>query len=562
MKHRCDTARLNASRVLAALAMATAGEAFARTPGQTEDIPSITWTSCAPGTVEDQLSAALGNRIQCGSMLAPLDADAPESGTITVGLIRVKAGKPDERQGSIFFNFGGPGANPLQFLPHTAYLWASRSPDHPIDGDKRRLANRFDLVAVIPRGLRGGTRFTCDTLTGRNGHDPSIYLADWNWAGFVRDARTYANSCDGNPLRQNVGTLQHVRDMEHARLALGEPVMNFVGTSYGSWVGAFYAATYPARTGRIVLDSVMDYSGTLEDQLEALPEHRQALFARNALRPALARPLVYKIGSDPVAVMDRFRAMPHQALEAWASVIGAPAHLVAALTLADWMRSEGDPAGDRLMARAVNHTFSSDPAANLQIRHAALRLSSRLGQPSDPTLDGLIDLSVYHAVVCGDSPWRKDVKALRKTANTIAARYPAANGGPVETGLICASWGAQPRWRPSLTELARAQPLLIIQSEFDPATPYSGAQRAFHASPGAYMVVANGSDVHGLFGMSATPCVEQSVGRFLLTGERPARRLSTCDYVRTPASRQRREVPGEPTVDEVREVLMQRLRQS
>ncbi|HVI56723.1 MAG TPA: alpha/beta hydrolase [Luteibacter sp.] len=492
-------------------------------------------------------------------MLAALDADDAGKGTFTVGLVRVKAGDPAQRRGSLFFNFGGPGANPTDMLPPTAYLWSTRSASHPLDGDKRRLADRFDLVAVIPRGLRGGSRYECKpTPASDEPHDPSIYLADWNWAGFVQDARAYARACD-DPLKPHLGTLQHVRDMEQARLALGEPAMNFVGISYGTWVGAFYAAMYPHHAGRIVLDSVMNFSGTFEQQVDDAPGERQALFARNALRPALADPFTYNIGSDARTALNRFRAMPHEAREAWSSVIDTPSHLVAALTLADWMRAEGAPAKERLIARAKRYVFSPDPAVDHQIRQAAVGLASALGRRTDPTLNGLVDISVYHAVICADTPWRKDPKELRALANRIASRYPAANGEAVTTGLVCMNWATSPRWRPPLTALAVAPPMLMVQAEFDPATSYNGAMQAFSRSPGARMVVAQGARVHGLFGASATPCVERAVGRFLLDGELPALPWSACDYVPSTRSRESREAGDGPSEWDMRDELAKRL---
>lgn len=562
MKQPHGSASTLARVILAAMGMVIADNTFAAAPAQKAKAAPITWRPCEPDLVDARWAAAIGSRLQCGTMITLLDADVPASGTFTVGLIRITAGKPEEREGSLFFNFGGPGANPLVFLPPVAWLWSTRSPDHPLDGDKRRLADRYDLVAVIPRGLLGGTRFACPSPPANDTPDPTLYLADWNWAGIVKDTRRYATGCGENSLVGHVGTLQHVRDMEHARVALEEPVMNFMGISYGTWVGAFYATMFPQHTGRIVLDSAMDFSGTFEGQLDAAPEEREALFARNALRPALANPLVYGIGSNAAAVMLRFRAMPYQALEAWASLINSPTQLVAALTLADWMRSMEDFSGAYLATRAESHIFSADPTADRMIRRAALHLASRLGQHDDPTMGGLVDLSVYHAVVCGDTPTQKDRKALRRWANTVAAKYPAADGSSIITSLRCTAWPAPPRWRPPLSELAKAPPLLMIQSEFDSATSYMGAMRAFNASPGAYMVLARDSSLHGLFGSSATPCVEHAVGHFLLTGEHPETRFSMCEYVPTPAPRQAREVIDGPSEHEVRTMLMQLLRHS
>lgn len=527
------------------------------------DASPITWGPCASDMVTERWITTWGDRLECGSMLAAADESVPDAGSFTIGMVRVKAGQPDRREGSIFFNFGGPGANPLDFLPPTARLWASRSLDHPLDGDKRRLADRFDLVAVVPRGLRGGTRFACGRYPAFLGeHDPTVYLADWNWAGFVHAARDYANSCGQDPLHPYIGTLQHVVDMEHARRALGEPVLHFVGISYGTWVGAFYASMYPEHAGRIVLDSVMNHAGTFEQQVNSYPMERQVDFARTALRPALARPGAFGLGTDPRKVMSRFRAMPYQALQAWARAITTPHDLVAALTMADWMRGDPKPTSERLRSRVRNHVFSTIPSLDDAIRRVALELAPLLEETTDPTVDAVVDFSVYMAVVCGDTPWRNDTKALRALASDVATKYPAAGGGAILTGLICAHWPSAPRWRPSLARLAKAPPLLMIHSEFDPATPLSGAIRAFNASPGAYLVLARGAGQHGLFGQSATPCVEKSVGRFLLTGEPPHPHESVCDFVATPAIRQSRDVDGTPTESEVRDELESLLRHS
>lgn len=523
---------------------------------------TITWAPCAAELVDSRWSAVLGERLECGTMPAWIDTDARELGTLTVGLVRFKAAKAARRQGSIFFNFGGPGGNPLDFMPSIAYLWSTRSASHPLDGDKRRLADRYDLVAVIPRGLRGGTRFACRVPESEDGHDPSVDLADWNWVGYINESRTYAAGCAVDPLYAHVGTLQHVRDMEQARTALHEPVLNFLGVSYGTWVGAFYAATYPSRAGRIVLDSAMNHAGTFEDQVAEEPYERQALFSQTALRPALAAPASYGLGTVAATVLERIRNMPHRAREAWPSLIDTPEDLVAVLTMADWLRVDGHDTSESLMARIKRHRFSIDPVVDGRIRDAARAFAPLIerGRVDDPRTADLVDGSVYHAVVCGDTPWLKNAKALRKMANEIGARYPAANGVPVTLGLTCLHWPSPSRWRPSLAALAEAPPMLMVQAEFDPATPASGAIRAFNASPNAYMVLARGMTAHGVFGTSATPCIERAVGRFLLEGELPEQRTSGCDFVPTPPSRHVRDSVKPMDEQSVRDELQRRLR--
>lgn len=525
-------------------------------------LTAMTWGPCAAELVDPRWSAVLGERLECGIMPAWLDVDAPERGALTVGLIRFKAGEASQRQGSIFFNFGGPGGNPLDFMPSIAYLWSTRSANHSLDGDKRRLADRYDLVAVIPRGLRGGTRFACRVPESEDGHDPSVDLADWNWIDYVRESRAYAIGCAADPLVAHVGTLQHVHDMEQARIALHEPVLNFLGFSYGTWVGAFYAASYPANAGRIVLDSSMDHAGTFEDQVAEEPYERQALFSQTALRPALAAPTVYGLGTDAGKVLERIRNMPHRAREAWPSLIDTPEDLVAALTLADWARENWESTGESLIARMKGYRFSSDPVVDSKIHDAARAFAPLIerGRINDPETAALVDGSVYHAVVCGDTPWLKSVKALRHMANEIGARYPTSTGVPVTLGLTCLHWPSRSRWRPPSSALTEAPPMLMVQAEFDPATPTSGAMRAFNASHNAYMVLARGMTGHGVFGTSATPCIERAVGRFLLEGELPAQRMSGCDFVPSPPSRHVRDTRDPMDEQLVRDELQHRLR--
>jgi hypothetical protein len=102
--------------------------------------------------------------------------------------------------------------------------------------------------------------------------------------------------------------------------------------------------------------------------------------------------------------------------------------------------------------------------------------------------------------------------------------------------------------------------MLMVQAEFDPATPASGAIRAFNASPHAYLVLARGMTAHGVFGTSATPCIERAVGRFLLEGELPEQRTSGCDFVPTPPSRRVRSAVEPMDEQSVRDELQRRLR--
>jgi pimeloyl-ACP methyl ester carboxylesterase len=51
---------------------------------------------------------------------------------------------------------------------------------------------------------------------------------------------------------------------------LGEPTLNFLGLSYGTEIGAIYAALFPHRVGRMVLDGNLEHS--LDERTMVLDE--------------------------------------------------------------------------------------------------------------------------------------------------------------------------------------------------------------------------------------------------------------------------------------------------
>jgi len=48
-------------------------------------------------------------------------------------------------------------------------------------------------------------------------------------------------------LLENVGTRDTVRDLDLIRAALGQPKLDYMGFSYGTYIGELYAQMFPAR---------------------------------------------------------------------------------------------------------------------------------------------------------------------------------------------------------------------------------------------------------------------------------------------------------------------------
>ena len=78
----------------------------------------------------------------------------------------------------------------------------------------------------------------------------------------VAEAKLQADACAATEFGQFVSSQQTVYDMEFLRALLKSRQLNFIGYSYGTWLGGWYADTYPSKVGRFVLDSNMDWTRT------------------------------------------------------------------------------------------------------------------------------------------------------------------------------------------------------------------------------------------------------------------------------------------------------------
>jgi pimeloyl-ACP methyl ester carboxylesterase len=65
-------------------------------------------------------------------------------------------------------------------------------------------------------------------------------------------------SVHAGPLLAHDTTADVARDMDLLRQAVGDPTMNYIGTSYGSYLGATYANLFPTKVRAITLDADVD----------------------------------------------------------------------------------------------------------------------------------------------------------------------------------------------------------------------------------------------------------------------------------------------------------------
>ena len=192
---------------------------------------------------------------ECGRLAVPLSYEEPAGEQIEIALLRAQAREPSQRIGSLLVNPGGPGASGTNFVR----AWSALAPPE--------IRDRFDIVGFDPRGVGDSTSLDChDSVQEIAALDPTPDSPD-EWSDVAETYRAFAELCAlrGASLLPHLGSDNVARDLDRIREALGDEKLTFLGYSYGTVIGAFYADLFPERVRALVLDGAVDTSLTGEE---------------------------------------------------------------------------------------------------------------------------------------------------------------------------------------------------------------------------------------------------------------------------------------------------------
>ena len=207
----------------------------------------LAWEACA------------GEGFDCTTVRAPLDWEDPEVGEIELSVIRHRATGGDAL-GSLLTNPGGPGASGVGFIRDSVSFAAGAE-----------LMAAYDVIGFDPRGVGESTAVQCYDAAELDAYlfdIPTAPRGTPEWTAAIDDAnRAFGEACEANSdgILPYITTVNAARDMDLLRAVLGDPQLNYLGYSYGTFLGATYAELYPERVGRLVLDGAVDPSISLLD---------------------------------------------------------------------------------------------------------------------------------------------------------------------------------------------------------------------------------------------------------------------------------------------------------
>ncbi|QIG39963.1 alpha/beta hydrolase [Microbacterium sp. 4R-513] len=448
----------------------------------------LTWKDCGGG-------------FDCTTVTAPLDWADPSAGEIDLSVIRHRA-TGGEAIGSLLTNPGGPGASGVDLI-RDSLSFAVGEP----------LQKSYDVIGFDPRGVGESTAVRCYDAAEMDAYifdivpDPRGSAA---WTEDLLDAhKRFAEACDANSdgILPYITTENAARDMDLLRAVLGDESLNYLGYSYGTFLGATYAKLYPDKVGRLVLDGAIDPSVTGLDV-----NITQGIGFESALRAYMA------------ACLDGDDCPFSGTVDDGMADLGT---LLASVDRSPLPGSDGrDLGADSLMTAIVAALYSEDSWPYL-----TMALADAL-QGNPDTAFQLADFyyarengtytdnstEAFRAYNCMDYPVDSSPEDLAAAQATLAEKAPTV--APYWFGPDpCEVWPYPPTGVREPITAAGAAPIVVVGTTNDPATPYEWAVSLADQLSSGVLITRVGEGHTGY--NKGNSCVDRAVEAYLLQGTVP-----------------------------------------
>jgi pimeloyl-ACP methyl ester carboxylesterase len=457
----------------------------------------VDWSDCGAGAL-------------CATVRAPLDWENPGDGReIELALSKFEA--TGESQGSLFVNPGGPGAS--------GYTFVLDSVDYAVSP---ALRESFDIIGWDPRGVNFSSAVSCAATDedldyfffGELEAEPDT--PEWD-AELLGESIRFGQECQANSgdLLEFVDTLSTVKDLDLLRHLVGDDQLTYLGYSYGTLIGALYIDTFPEKVGRIVLDGPVDPGASQFDLV--LNQYR-------GFEEALEAYLVDcdRTGSCPFGgtLEDRLQAV---------------SDLYDELEENPLRHSDGRLLDDGMLRTAMVTTLYAQSSWSF-----LSQMFAEVAQGETNTAMFLVDfyydredgiyqdnsMEAFIAINCLDYPVESDPAVLEAQAEQLreAAPYTARPSG--DGDLVCMNWPFPPKLNKGPVTGAGANPVVILGTTGDPATPYNWSVSLNEQLENSVLLTLVGEG-HLAYDEDVA-CINDPVDTYFLTGELPADGL-TCN---------------------------------
>ncbi|KAJ7709319.1 hypothetical protein B0H14DRAFT_3022840 [Mycena olivaceomarginata] len=496
---------------------------------------TIRWVDCYD-KVPEPLAAALNitgttftgtlpSSLFCGEMDVPMDYTKPfnsVTNNITIGFAMNRPKKHVIETSEDLLSYrvvvGGPGVDAAS----QAWGNALNLP--------QSLHRDFDFLALNPRGLQFSNPLNFSSGVFFNDIPFPFPKSQAEFDQYQAAMTNFISAAirDSTPpgIMQHVGTIEYIQDLDSLRAALGYEKLNFEGISYGTFVGMEYAARYPDRVGRFVLDAAFPHGMPFQDIVTS-----QVAAANRLIQRADAFCLIdpgCPFGQGNGSVVKAWETLLAQAQQA---PLPAPSCGPGTQCIA--------PVTARHLQWAVDssfHTVPDFPLFNLAL-NASLHGNASLFayQPANDPRESLLT-----PLLCSDLRLDDSIKTFAGF-NNLSINSQSSDPLHVvysqlwQILLQCSVW---PFPGPRSTTLPTDLEIMWVTSDFDLALPTEMTTFAWEQAPKSTLVIRHGDD-HTSFWDTAGDVARS----FLRTGVMPSPRSDAAVTIIGPGEK-RGPLPG------------------
>ncbi|MER5428630.1 alpha/beta hydrolase [Streptomyces sp. NPDC002588] len=454
--------------------------------------------------------------VQCGWVSVPLDYAKPNGKQIKLAVDHIgSTGTEKERQGALVYNPGGPGGSGLRFplrVTNKNPLWTN-------------VSKAYDFVGFDPRGVGHSAPISCidpQEFVKAPKADP-VPDSEADKLAQIKLASEYADGCyeRSGEMLPYMTTPNTVRDLDVIRAALGEKKLNYLGVSYGTYIGAVYGTLFPGHVRRMIVDSVVNPSRE-KIWYEANLDQDVAFEGRwkDWEDWVAANDATFHLGTTRSAVQAKWLELRATAKKNPIGGLVGPAELIGFFQSAPYYDSSWIP-----VATVFSKYFAGDTQALVDA--AAPDLTDTAGNITAENGN-----AVYTAVECTDAKWPTSWSKWNRDNTRLNKDYPFMTWANAWLNLPCAFWPVKQQTPVNVKTHKGLPGVLIVQSTNDAATPYDGAVELHKRFKGSRLITEKGAGSHGVTNL-VNSCINPRVDAYLLTGKLDGKDV-TCTPHATP----------------------------
>jgi pimeloyl-ACP methyl ester carboxylesterase len=432
----------------------------------------------------------------CTMAYVPTDYEQPDAGTTAIAVALFKAAGVS--QGDLFVNPGGPGVGGIAIAASLA-----TSP----------LGQTFDIIGFDPRGTGNSDPLVClgtSALDRLMTFDPTPDTPAQRQEGIdLVTAQGDACATNSGLLAAHVTTIETARDMDVLRALQGDEKLNYLGFSYGTVLGATYAALFPDRVGRFVLDGPLapglSQSEIAEAQTRGLQTELDDYIAA-CVKTLSQCPLGSSVDKASARLRQLLVAVDTKPLPT-----GDPARpLNQALAFFGIVETLYSPANWWLLSDALRSALAGNGQPLLNLADLYLGRNAQ-GYTSNAT-------QANQAISCLDEQVAGGPTTIPES--TFVADSPLI--GDIMYGLAdrgCGEWPPRTTLTPPDYSAPGAPPILVVGTTHDPVTPYFWAKQLTQILDNGVLLTRVG-DGHTAY-ESGNKCIVNKVDAFFVDGTLP-----------------------------------------